>query len=462
MGVMMNLIMLGCTYPIVLIMYVFMKLEIGDKKKTVLGIAVPEEFRKDPQVLEICGQFRKSMRLGLIVMLIFPAVFFWMPWFTLYITGYLIWVYLMIGVELYPMAKYGERLKELKRKRGWGRAGVQESTVDFSIAVQPVHAAKKGLLAVLCVLSVPPILWELVRQPEQDLKWAYTLILVMMASIVWLLSGMLIWLDRQKSEIISRDSDVNLEFNRRKKRMRASAWTWAAGWSVLLVWLTAFALHDRLGGMIAYTVEVAVYTVVVCWLMFRCEWGILRVRREMTTTLENYDSDETHWYFGALVYYNPNDRHAFVENRVGTGSTMNLASTGGKVMAALTVLLLIGCLIGVPILVGRDEFTPVSLFVEDGTLKSIHTGTEYEISEQDIASAVLLEELPDVSRKNGTGLPNLSKGRYKIEGHGNGYLCLNPQNKVFLMVETREGQTYLFSDATDEGTVAAYEALNGK
>src|SRR5699024_6486094 len=158
---------------------------------------------------------------------------------------------------------------------------------------QPVHAAKKGWLAVLCVLSVPPILRELVRQPEQDLKWAYTLILVMMASIVWLLSGMLIWLDRQKSEIISRDSEVNLELNRRKKRMRASAWTWAAGWSVLLVWLTAFALHDRLGGMIAYTVEVAVYTVVVCWLMFRCEWGILRVRREMTTTLENYDSDET-------------------------------------------------------------------------------------------------------------------------------------------------------------------------
>ena len=32
MGVMMNLIMLVCTYPIVLIMYVFMKLEIGDKK----------------------------------------------------------------------------------------------------------------------------------------------------------------------------------------------------------------------------------------------------------------------------------------------------------------------------------------------------------------------------------------------------------------------------------------------
>ena len=38
MGVMMNLIMLGCTYPIVLIMYVFMKLEIGDKRRRFLGL----------------------------------------------------------------------------------------------------------------------------------------------------------------------------------------------------------------------------------------------------------------------------------------------------------------------------------------------------------------------------------------------------------------------------------------
>ena len=40
-----------------------MKLEIGDKKKTVLGIAIPEEFRKDPRVLEICGKFRRDMKL---------------------------------------------------------------------------------------------------------------------------------------------------------------------------------------------------------------------------------------------------------------------------------------------------------------------------------------------------------------------------------------------------------------
>lgn len=59
MGVMMNLIMLGCTYPIVLIMYVFMKLEIGDKKKTVLGIAVPEEFGKIRRCWKSAGSSAK-------------------------------------------------------------------------------------------------------------------------------------------------------------------------------------------------------------------------------------------------------------------------------------------------------------------------------------------------------------------------------------------------------------------
>lgn len=82
MSMVMNLVMLGCTYPILFLLYFFMKLEIGDKKKTVLGIAIPGEFRKDPQVLEICGKFRRDMKFGMIAMLLFPVLFFWMPWFT--------------------------------------------------------------------------------------------------------------------------------------------------------------------------------------------------------------------------------------------------------------------------------------------------------------------------------------------------------------------------------------------
>lgn len=460
MSMVMNFVMVGCGYPILLIMYFFMKLEVGDKKKTVLGIAIPEMFRRDPQVLEICRQFRRSLKRGFAVMLIFPAVFLWMPWFTWYITGYLVWIYLMIFVLLFPAARYGERLKELKRQMKWGGGRNGETDVDFVIALQPVRVVKKWILAVMCVVSVLPVLWEVTYQKEPDLKWSYTMILLLMAAVVWSFCGILLWMDRQKSELISKDSDVNKNFNRSKKRLRASAWTWMTALSVVLVWLTALALHDYLGGMTVYTVEITVYTIVVCVLAFRCEWKILCLRKKMMTTLESYDSDEDNWYFGALLYYNPNDRHTLIEDRIGTGYSVNLGSVAGKVIMGLTALLMIGCLVGVPLAVGRDEFTPVGLKAEDGILKSVHTGVEYEIDETEIASVTLLEQLPDVSRKNGTGLKNLAKGRYRIDGYGTGYLCLNPQNGEFLMVETADGTIYLLSDATDAGTLAVYRKLS--
>ena len=235
MSLMMNLVMLGCTYPILFFLYFFMKLEIGDKKKTLLGIAVPEEFRQEPQVQEICRLFRRDMKRGLAVMIVFPAVFFWAPWFTWYITGYLLWVYLMMAVEFVPMIRYGEQLKTLKRRMGWG--GWNSGTeVDFSIALQPVHVVKKWLLALLFFLSLPPVLWELIFRKSGAGTWDYVVILTAMAAVVWCFCVMLVRLDRQKSELISRDGEVNLAFNRSKKRLRAVAWTWTAALSVVLVW----------------------------------------------------------------------------------------------------------------------------------------------------------------------------------------------------------------------------------
>lgn len=458
MSLMMNLVMLGCTYPILFFLYFFMKLEIGDKKKTLLGIAVPEEFRQEPQVQEICRLFRRDMKRGLAVMIVFPAVFFWAPWFTWYITGYLLWVYLMMVVEFVPMIRYGEQLKTLKRRMGWG--GWNSGTeVDFSIALQPVHVVKKWLLALIFFLSLPPVLWELIFRKDGAGTWDYVVILTAMAAVVWCFCVMLVRLDRQKSELISRDGEVNLAFNRSKKRLRAVAWTWTAALSVVLVWVTEFTVHDQLGGMAGYLAAVIIYAVVVCALMLRCEWKILGLRKKMMTTLESYDSDEEHWYFGALLYYNPNDRHFMVENRVGTGYTVNVGTTLGKISMALTAALMAGCLIWVPFVVGREEFTPIGLELEGGTLRSLHTGTEYEIDGSDIASVKLLEELPEISRKNGTGMNNLAKGRYRISGYGTGFLCLNPQNETFLLVETDQGTVYLFSDETDEGTLEVYEEL---
>lgn len=455
----MNIIILGISYPILFIMYFFMKLEISDKKETLLGISIPKEFRQDSAITEVLTHYKKSMRWILIAMIIFPLCFIWLNKFTFYITGYLLWIYLMMFAFIVPFARYGEQLKKIKYENGWGCKKAQTTTVDFSLALQPVHAVKKWIFLLLSAVSIIPVIFELQQNQNPEMKWTNVLILAILAGDVWLFSILSIWMDKQKSEILSQNSTMNQNFNRSKKRIRARYFTWIAGLSTVLVYLTSFHLHDRLGGMTGFFFTITVYTILLCWLVVYSELKILRLRKKMTKDLYDYDQDENNWYFGALMYYNPNDKHFMVEKRIGFGYSINMASVGGKISAAFIIILLAGCLFGIPWLVGMDEFTPVSLEIEEETIQAVHNKTRYEIPEKEIQNVKLLEELPEVSRKNGTGLPNLSKGYYKIGESSSGYLCLNPENELFLMIETKDDTIYLFSDNTDKGTATVYQNL---
>lgn len=462
--VIMNLILIGSMYVVLLILYFFLKLEISDKKATVLGIAVPEMMRKSEEVTVVCRRYLRDLRRLMMFLVIFPVTFFWMAdlSFAFYMLLYMIWVFLSVGAAAYPCAKYGEQIKELKRKNEWENKEKPENGESISADVlPPVRTVRKGLTAVFCLLSVVPAAAAFFSETDPESRSEDVLILLSLAGMVWIICLLILWMDRQKSEMISRDTDVNLKFNRDKKRMRTDAWNWMAGLSVLFVWGTAFAMRDEFRGMAVWLAGVIVYSILILIICAWCEWKIIRMRRKMMTSLEEYDREESCWYFGALIYYNPEDRHFLVENRIGSGYSVNLGSVGGKVSAVLTGVLLLFCLIGVPLLIARDEFTPVGLEIRDETLCALHTGTEYEIPEDEIAAVSLITELPEMSRRNGTGLPNLLKGRFRTEDREDIRVCLNPENSRFLKVETTENKIYLFSGSTDEETEKVYRMMTG-
>lgn len=459
MSLIMNLIMIGTGWIILPVLYGVLKMETGNKKATVLGIALPEEERQAPEVLEICGRCRKALKRAAWGTAVFPAVFFWMKSMTFYTMLYMFWIFMMIFVFMIPVAKYGEELKRLKYRKGWGSRNGKGAPEETPPCGQPVRASNRKLLALLCVLSVLPVLWVLISPRQDGEKLSVCLILLSLASIVWILAALMLWMDRQKNEVISRDQEENLEFNRKKKKLRAAAGTWAGVLSVLLVWAAAAGAENDFEPDAGWIPALLLFVVVITVLMLGAEWKIIRMRREMTTWLEGYDSEERCWYFGAMLYYNPEDRHFLVERRVGSGLSMNMASAGGKVAAFLVLLLILFCVAGVPFLVGRDEFTPVGLKVENGTLYAVHTGNEYEIPEDEITSVERLEKLPELTRKNGTGLPNLLKGRFRTEDRENRWLCLNPENHVFLQIGTDDGKVYLFSGRTDGETDEVWREL---
>ena len=130
-----------------------------------------------------------------------------------------------------------------------------------------------------------------------------------------------------------------------------------------------------------------------------------------------------------------------INERVGMGMSMNFAHPVGKVTAVLGVLLLLS----LPVLGGwmmAMELTPVTARIDGDTLVASQLGTCYEIDLEEIESVRLLETLPASSRVWGTGMPNLLKGTFSVDGYGTCELCLDPTDPPFLLVKTTE-KTYL-------------------
>lgn len=59
----------------------------------------------------------------------------------------------------------------------------------------------------------------------------------------------------------------------------------------------------------------------------------------------SFEEDDDYWILGSTIYNNPNDPALFVNKRIGVGMTINIARPMGKVILALSIVILIASLI---------------------------------------------------------------------------------------------------------------------
>ena len=267
-------------------------------------------------------------------------------------------------------------------------------------------------------------------------------------------------MDRQRQKVVSSDSQVNLNYNRARRML------WKKFW-ILMAWLTT-ALTVAFGGATVVDADAGMalliwgtigYTLVLLLLCVE----LLRRQNKLDGTyrdrmdLVGFSDDDACW-LGGLIYYNPKDCRTMVEKRVGVGTTMNMATPGGKAMGVFLLLVLLGVLVLCAWLV-RLEFTPIHLSLEGDTLVAEQLKEDYAIPLDTIEDVSLVEDLPAMVRTNGTGMTTLSKGSFRIRETGEGcQVFLNPQNDVFLRVEAGD-TTYYLGGEDDQETLAVYDSL---
>ena len=146
-----------------------------------------------------------------------------------------------------------------------------------------------------------------------------------------------------------------------------------------------------------------------------------------------------------------------VDKRVGLGTTVNMATPLGKISSLISVIALLSLPI-VCIWIIMEEFTPIQLSIKDNTLCSQQIFEDYSIDVDDIENVTLVEELPRMSKSNGSAMDNLLKGKFHVRNQGTYQVFLNPQNKYFISFSA-DGVNYYMSGFDDEETMKVYKQL---
>ena len=465
MGLMLNLIMIGMTLPVGLILIATMYPKNWRKRKMIYGIRNRETYTEAgtaERIDEISAGARKKAFLltGTFVLIgAVLAVFHDIPLNT---TFSVLNVYVYILLMLVPFMFANRSLKALKRERGLSE-GTGVTYTDLT-STQAVHALKMPALLLPCLVVAAEFVLallldrKLITVDGYTPDGTYTLTAI---TLVYFITALLMipiarMMDRQKNEVISEDSTVNANYNRAVKKC-------LAGMSVAIEWSVAVMTTGFFVGMYLFKTEMFAVIATGAFMVIMIGAIIVyvarvrkiddRYREEMSVVVD----DDDKWIFG-MFYYNKGDKRLNVEKRMGVGATVNFAHPVGKVVGVLIAVALLASLLSM-VWLGMLDATPIRIRTEDGRVICRQLRDEYKIEIASIKSVGLVDDLDDrsVVRTVGSNMPGLAKGRFTVDG-ASCKMFLNPDIDCAIRIETGD-EVYYISGETVEETKALYEEL---
>lgn len=449
-----NAILLICVYPFVLLMYFLLKNEATPKKGLYYGVTLTREQAKELEAEHITKAYNKQMRQYLWILMLTPIPMLFIPWFSIYFLFWSVWFLFGIFAFFIPFARANTKLKRLKAEKGWKQQNT-EQLVEIKSAGK-VRKVKFIQFAVPCILSVGIFLWAIIRACKEQLV-VLGITVGSLAFVTLLFYQVAVWMDKQPVQVVSMDSEVNLNYARAGKNLWKNFWITCAWVNTAYTFSMLFMLdkNERLSAV--FIRSTVIYILVTIVLLIR----VMKKKKKLDVTYQDrmdaVTTDEDDYWLWGIIYYNPKNKHGMVEKRVGIGTSTNMATPVGKGIVAFCCLMMLS-LPAVSIWLMLLEFMPIGLSVTDGRLIAAHVREDYSIPVSIIEEVELLEELPKWSKVSGTDMEELQKGTFRVAEVGRCEVFLNPENGLFICFEA-VNTTYYMSGYDDAETMEIYELL---
>lgn len=415
------------------------------KKNMVMGVTLPYEAHEDPEVLKILGAYRKKLRwlcIGLGIICVGGAFLRDLT------TSMICWCVAFLVILLTPNALFvltNGKLKKRKIQMGWQTSGAKTLRVDASalISYEKPRIAPYLLPALVC----------LGMAAFQRIFWIVHAIM-MLTVVLSFLSARFLY--RKKSEMVDGNQDLTRQLSCLRYQMWNRMWLLTAyGCAAisLAMWLV------KRNAMVG-TLVLVLLSLLLVGITLVMDFHTRQLQEKLTAQSgkEWYVDDDDHW-LGGMVYYNPDDSHVLVNQRVGTGSTYNLATTAGKVLYAITGVSVVAA-VAVVLSFALMDKSPITLEMKGDTVLCKNASTVYEVPAAEIEDVTLETELPEnLFRLNGVGGQYLLKGKFNAKEMPDLRILVDPTTSPYLCIRTTSGRFYFLNSRDPEMTREIYGQL---
>lgn len=418
------------------------------KKNIVLGVTLPKEAHDDPDVQAILRRFRKHLgwlALGLTLLCVGGML---IPDLSIAMVGWSVGFLLVLVLPNLVYIHAHGALKELKKEKQWIVQTEKKIRVDVSTMISYENPRLMGYV-------LPALICGLLAVLQREL-WYIHGISALTAILSFLMAR---FCYRRKSETVDGNAERTKQLSRLRYQMWKRVWLLTA-WQAVSISVSVCLLPESAAACLTMLIVTSLlYGGVIVYLEMRTRRMQEKLTKESGT---EWYVDEDDLWLGGMFYYNPNDSHVIVNNRVGTGTTFNMATKTGKGMIIGAVLLILGStlLCG---FIGWEDRGPIRLeLTEDAVLCESGT-TRYVIPTEKIREVQLVEAMPDgLFRTNALGGQHLYKGSFTGGGMLDLKIIADPTVPPYLKVTADDEQYYIFGTRDPGLTQAVYEQLKEK
>lgn len=453
-----NIIWGSVAVVVILSMYFNCRYIIKGNKNIIIGVTIPFLELKNEKVLNIIKDFKRENNIAYIISAIAFIPSFFFKFNSNQILYFFLWV---IGVEVFTkrlFVKYNKKLMELKRENQWLLPSKRLVTIDTEVT----RLKDKMPVSILWfipsfVISLIPIILVLDSIKEYGISLGVVSTNALIGNIIFFIMYKIY--SKEKTEVISEDSNANIAYNTIFKR----TWTLAAviaatTQSIGMLFMFLLLLNNN-NSIILFILSIVIPATVIFIAIFYINNKIREEQGRILNTCKNpiYTDNDEFWSKG--VYNNPNDRAVTVEDRTGYGIAYNLGTKKGRRIYYGSLIFVGIIIIVTTVSMIRFDHTKFTLNIDNNIVKinAPTYGTEFDID--DIEEVAMLDNLPSGIRTNGVGASTYNLGNFSINGYGKCKLYVYFENKNCISIKLKDNSYIFFNDKSNEETLRYYYEL---